>query len=889
MRTYKFALYFIIPFLLIFANKSFGQYTIKGQIFDSDNTNIPISFTTIQVLSTDKKLIAYGITNNKGYYNISVKKSGEYILKITHISFLTKEVSLVLSKKNTEVTKNILLKKNTESLDEIILKVDPKILEINTDTITYNLKRLTNGTESSLAEVLDKLPGVQLNSTGQITVNGKQVNKLLIDGEELFKSQHRITSESITSEMIKGIRYLDKYKDFGNIKNFNNKQIRALEISVKDRFKNKITGDVKVSGGIQEKALAHTNLFRLGGKLKVGFIGDWNNLGSASITSNEYNRLTTLSNENNLNTKGFRNSNFSSTPVFLDESLDIAHRTNAFGALSLIYKPSEKTKISLLNIINQTNQNQRLLVSRSFFDDQNTSQLETREVNGDFFLQTTSLEFGYQPNEQNFFSYTFNYIPSDYLDDIFINSTIADLNSTIFQQNTNKVYILDQKLNYSGAITKKTLLSLTGVFSKKNTDNTLSINASEPFLGLTFQDGNNLNQVLNLEETRIGYELKTTTKLSKKSSLESYQGIFGSEDSFTNEVVDQNQFNDDITTDRVDSYLGVRFRGTLSEKMRLRTELEYRYLSFERLDEAFENKYFLPSINVEYNIKNSKRLDFGYSYDLSLPKSISINQSDIVADYFSKIANSVIPINNVFPEHQFNTSYFDLNSSTGASSLFYISHTITPEFIARNSFFDSNNITNIQKDIGKNRKQTNIGINVDGRIKKLKLKIFSKTNASYSIEENKINFLDNTTKTWFVKERAGIYSRFRKGINFSTGIDIEYINFRNSINLVETTSITTKLYLYLNGNFYDKKIIWSFGGEYAFYKTDLDQTEIFNLKPSLKYKITNNWELSLTGNNILNIENSNIATNINTTNYIESRISQTLEGYLIFGIYYLIK
>ncbi|MHA7059379.1 carboxypeptidase regulatory-like domain-containing protein [Aquimarina sp. M1] len=874
-------------FLLLLSIKGYGQFTIKGNITNSENATI--GFATVQVLNSDKNLIAYGISKSDGYYTVSIKSAGDYILKVTHISFLPKEIKFSIPEDTQEVIKNISLKKNTENLDEIVLKVDHKLLRINNDTITYNLKRLTNGTETTLADVIDKLPGVKLNNSGLITVNGKQIDKLLIDGEELFKNQHRITSESITSEMIKGIRYLDKYKDFGNIKNFNNKKIKALEISIKDKFKNKITGDIKVSGGIKEKGLIHTNLFRLGGKLKAGFIGDWNNLGTASITSNEYYRLTTASNDNKLNKKGFRNDNLNTTPTFLDESLDIAERTNTFGALSLIYKPNEKTKVSLLNVVNNTRQEQLLSLSRRFFDQQNTLQEETRKVTGDFLLGTTILDVGYQPNDQSFFSYNVSYIPTNNTTDFTINSIIENTNNSIDQFRENNGYLLNQNLNYSGVMTSKTLLSITGVHSINNKKNKLLINSSEPVLGLQFSGDNSIDQFSTTNETRIGYELKTTTKFSKKTTLEGYQGIFNSTDTFINETLNFNQFDNDIITDRFDSYLGGRFTKFLTKKTRVKTDIEYRFLSFKRLNRTFEKQYFLPSINLEYNIKPTKRLDFGYSFDIDLPKSASINDLEIISDYFSKITNSIIPIDKVFPEHQFNATYFGFNGSNGSSLLIYTNHIITPEFSAINSFFDNNNITNIQNGLGTNRVQTNFGINMDGRIKKLKLKIFSEASASYSSEENKINFLDNTTKTLYIKERAGIYSRFRKGINFNTGINIEYINFKNSLNAIETTSVSTKPYLYIFGSFYNKKISWNFGGEYAIYKTDEDNTEFFNIKPSIRYKMTNNWELSLTGFNILNINNSNIANNINTSNYTESRISQTLEGYITFGIYYLIK
>ena len=346
----------IIFIIFITTYNTFGQYEIVGTIITKGGTKVPL--VNVQ-LKRNNKTIAYIITNEQGNYSLETNKPGVYELKITHINYSEIEETITLPQNEYQFTKNYTLTENNESLDEVILKFDPKVMEINTDTITYNLKALTNGTENNLADVLNKLPGVKLNPNGQITVNGKTVQKLLIDGEELFKKQHRTTSESITSEMIEGIRYLDKFKDFGNIDGFNNKQKRALDISIKDKFKNRITGDVKTQGGYRDKAVGHANLYRLGRKLKFGFIVDWNNLGKQSITSYEYEQLTSTTDEENFNSNSTIKQEDNETPKFFDPTIDVAQRENTFGAISLIYKPTDKFKISLLNLSSNTLQKQR--------------------------------------------------------------------------------------------------------------------------------------------------------------------------------------------------------------------------------------------------------------------------------------------------------------------------------------------------------------------------------------------------------------------------------------------------------------------------------------------------------------------------------------------------
>ena len=433
------------------------------------------------------------------------------------------------------------------------------------------------------------------------------------------------------------------------------------------------------------------------------------------------------------------------------------------------------------------------------------------------------------------------------------------------------------------------MLKFSGLAEIEKLDHNLTIQSTQPFLGFDFNsDSIVLDQRQNQDTRRFGYELQTSTKF-EKSKLNFYQGIFYTEDDFKNKIILDASFDNNIETERNDSYIGMSYRGKISRRLKYITDVAYKHIFFSRFNNTFDKYLFLPKLSIDYTINASKRLDMGYSYDLEIPLSEKLNNSPLINNYFNLTSISRIKQDQVFPSHTFNTSFSNFKSSTGSNYFIFANYNYFPEFLSISSFLDSQNVVNSQNIVGTDRHSLFLGANTTNRFKKLKLTLFINTSWLFNQEENQINLQDNIATISKFKQKTGIYSRFRKGINYSVGIDYEITNYKTTVNSIKAKSSATKPYMYLTGSLFDKNILWSFGGEYAIYKTDRTQTEIFDIKPSIVYEPNENWKFMIEGNNILNVGNSEITENINATNYNENSISDTLEGYLVFGIYYRIK
>lgn len=876
MKVFKFLIVFKLLFL---CNVLFSQVTIHGKVTEGNNE--PLSFATLQLLSfNEKSLLKYTTTDIEGNYSFEIDKKGTYFLKISHISHKTLEQTVVLDKDIN--TLNFTLEKNVNALKEVVLDFEPKVMKVHNDTINYNLKALTNGTEKNLSDILEKLPGVSVNSSGRISVNGKMVKKLLIDGEELFKNQHQTTTESVGAKMVKGIRYLDKYNDFGNITGFDNKQTNALDVAIKDEYKNKITGDIKVEVGYKDKYLANTNLFKFGGKLKLGIIGNWNTLGKQSITSHQYNELKGIGFQETDQNGFVIERSQDNSPKFLDPTLDVASRDNTFVALSTIFKPSFKTKISLLHIYSKTDQEQFFLSDRQFFNFPELDLLEDRNINSSFLLNTTILNFGFQPSEKSFIEYNFSFNPtkSDETSKISLQSNESVLNVSQILENTQ--YLLDQKISILNRITKNTLLKFTGLFIKENKDETLDLIANENlFSGI---DNNTILQIRDFEKNIGGYQLQSVSNIGKQK-LRVEHGTLFTTSFFKTNINDNVNFVNNYKTNRLDNYVNVSFEGKLSRKIRLTTKLGYRFVNLERFDDSFDDKFFQPSISFLYKPKSSKTLSLGYAYTVDLPNESSVSNKNIIENYYTLRLPSQIISNQLLPEHKLNSYYSYYNSSSGSSFSTFISYNFAPEYITTNNEIDENENVLFNNIIGKNKHTFNYGLRFDKRFKN-KLGIYSNFNFFYFEKESGLNNIVTQTSNTVYKNKAGVYSRYRKGINFNSGLDVEFMNYKVDFSGSSTHSSIIKPYLILNGSIKKDVLVWNLGSEYSIYQTDVSSENILNIYPSLLYTVNDKFEFSVRGNNILNVDNAKITQNFNTSTYSESQIIATLEGYIVLGMSY---
>ena len=200
---------FILSLLVILiASSSYSQeFQITGKVVD--NSSNPLESATIYTEKpSDSSLVTYTIS----------EKNGEFILKgnteVKKLNLIVSYNGYAPHQQVVEVQKNIALEDirlqlMDNALDEITLTASRAPITIKKDTLEFNADSFNTRQDANLEELMKKLPGVEVDSDGNITVNGKPVSRILVNGKEFFGDDPKIATKNLPKEIIDKIQVTD--------------------------------------------------------------------------------------------------------------------------------------------------------------------------------------------------------------------------------------------------------------------------------------------------------------------------------------------------------------------------------------------------------------------------------------------------------------------------------------------------------------------------------------------------------------------------------------------------------------------------------------------------------------------------------------------------------
>ena len=270
-----------LPFTLIWCCISYAQINLEGTVTDSLQNPLE-SASLVAINQKTKDLESYVLTDINGKYKLKLSKNNKYKIQVSSIGLRT--INDSISTKEISILKNYTLRSDIV-LDEVIVKMP---VVVRGDTLIYNADSFKNGTERKLEDIIDKLPGVEINETGQIEVEGKVVNKLMVNGKDFFDGDTKIGTKNIPSNAVDKIQVLRNYAEVGQLSSVRNNQDNfAINIKLKSGKESFWFGDVTAGAGDspdEKLYLLQPKLFYYNPKYTINFISDVNNIGELALT-----------------------------------------------------------------------------------------------------------------------------------------------------------------------------------------------------------------------------------------------------------------------------------------------------------------------------------------------------------------------------------------------------------------------------------------------------------------------------------------------------------------------------------------------------------------------------------------------------------------------------
>ncbi len=184
------------------------SFKISGTIMAKD-INGPLESATVHLeRAKDSSVVSYSITDKDGKFSLEDKTYGnDFNLYVSYIGYKTYEKKVSLNTPEIDLM-IINMESDVSQLDEIVIRSRAPIT-IKKDTLEFNVKSFKTKKDANVEDLLKQLPGVEVDQEGKITVNGKDVNRILVNGKPFFGNDPTITTRNLSKEIIEKIQVTD--------------------------------------------------------------------------------------------------------------------------------------------------------------------------------------------------------------------------------------------------------------------------------------------------------------------------------------------------------------------------------------------------------------------------------------------------------------------------------------------------------------------------------------------------------------------------------------------------------------------------------------------------------------------------------------------------------
>lgn len=274
--------------LCLCASASFSQsITLKGKIVDTEGLALE-SATVYLTKAKDTTVVDYTISDKNGNWELKIRKIDEPVfLRASFIGLgeFKQELPSVGEDKDFGTMK--LLEQATE-LDAVVIKSEIPPIRLKSDTLEFNASSFKVRPDSNVETLLKQLPGVEIDSEGKITVNGKEVNQILVNGKPFFDKDGKIALQNLPADIINKVQVTDTKTKQEELSGQKAKGDNASINLTIDEDKNKgLFGKVMGGYGSDERYESSLLVNYFKGPRKISVLASSNNINATGFSMNE--------------------------------------------------------------------------------------------------------------------------------------------------------------------------------------------------------------------------------------------------------------------------------------------------------------------------------------------------------------------------------------------------------------------------------------------------------------------------------------------------------------------------------------------------------------------------------------------------------------------------
>ncbi len=580
------------------------------------------------------EIIGYTYTDEKGEFAISLNNTDhnlQYRIEIACLGYV-KLMKLIESLSGFQ---RFTLQEKAEYINEVVVESGKKI-KIDNDTTFIKVASFANKTEQTVEDILKKLPGIEVLKDGTIKAHGKVIDKLLIEGEDMFDKNYKLLSKNLDAKVLDEVEILDSFEDNPIFKKLNNSDKVAINLKLKKGLDNIWFGNLTAGAGIvsENRWKESINVGLIKKRLKLFYFGDYNNIGdkATDLISTEVNERSNF---------GTDRVEYKAKSLFVIPVQDIPIFTNpqfVFN-IALLNSVSLSTKIgkkvNLRGVIYVANDNQlQNSTALTFYNLENNpvTFVENNLYNDRKLLSSVELELKYSPNDKN---YVTNLLIVKSNDENVANDLLFNTEN-IDQWSVNQNRTLYNHFNHTLQVSDTNILNTYIYFGIDQITERTNIRSAVLNSFLSIDNGERILQKANNKIFYSGVKTKIVSKFRKMDFTNAIQLEYNAENydsKFQNERLFLPNFNNDTYLLSITAAQENGVRYNFSRKIDFTANLNFYNANVRLNDNSRTFFYANPSINL-----NIKKTGFGnfsllYSRNNALPDINQLTTNAQLIDY----------------------------------------------------------------------------------------------------------------------------------------------------------------------------------------------------------------------------------------------------------------
>ncbi len=263
------------------------NFQVQGIILDS-SAKRTLPYATISLVrAKDSSLVSFARSNEEGGFVLKNIAAGKYLLSISYVGYQQQWVAFKTGANPTLNLNNIYLEDANKVSTVTVTARRPPVV-INGDSIEFNSENFKTVPNAVVEDMLKKMPGVEVDKAGAITVNGKSVTKVFVNGKEFFTGDPKMATKNLPADAVDKIQVYDRKSDqamFTGIDDGNEET--AINIKTKKDRKQSTFGKINGSAGSPGRFDAQGNINRINNDEQFSLIGTANNTNRQAFSNGD--------------------------------------------------------------------------------------------------------------------------------------------------------------------------------------------------------------------------------------------------------------------------------------------------------------------------------------------------------------------------------------------------------------------------------------------------------------------------------------------------------------------------------------------------------------------------------------------------------------------------